>query len=125
MKIFIAEDELSLARVLSEFLPKAIEGADVTLKADGIEAVTTLQVIATGDKANWPDVILSDYHLGGLNGDAVLQVGAKLFPSAQLILMSGAADADNIERARATISRPFLFLSKPFMLSELLALIKA
>ncbi len=125
MNFFIAEDELSLARILTEYLPKAIEGSSVTVKNDGIEAATTLQTIAAGNTANWPDIIISDYHLGSLTGDAVLKLGAKLFPEARLILMSGAADAKNIERARADIPRPFVFLQKPFMLSELAALIKS
>lgn len=125
MNIFIAEDDLALANVLSQYLPRAIEGATVTIKNDAIGAATTLQTIANGEKVNWPDIVISDYHLDNLTGDAVLKLGAKLFPEAKLILMSGAADTRNIETARATVPRPLAFLQKPFAQMELVALIKS
>ncbi len=124
MNIIIVDDELSLSRILSEFLPKAIPGSVVTTKDDAIEAATLLQTLAAGDKAEWPDVIISDFHVGSLTGDMVLSLGAKLFLDAKLILMSGAANAQNIENARAKIERPFTFLQKPFSFPDLAEVIR-
>jgi len=67
--------------------------------------------------------VLSDYHLVNGTGDTILQLAAKLFPDAKLILMSGGADAQNVEAARGKVSRPFTFLPKPFDTAKLVSTI--
>lgn len=119
MKILIAEDEKAIADVLTEALPRVITGATTTVLADAIEMMTTMQTIAAGDSANWPDVVISDYHLIAGTGDLILQLAAKLFPNAKLIMMSGGVNTNIVEDAREKVGREFVFLQKPFALPNL------
>lgn len=114
MNILIAEDDETLGHFLGIALPRVITGSKPVVIADALEMATTMQTIASGDKAGWPAVVISDYHLIAGTGEGVLHLAAKLFPDAKLILMSGGADEQNVEAARKKVPRPFTFLPKPF-----------
>lgn len=125
MNILVAEDERSLGDIINRALPRMITGSKVLVLADAMEMLTTMQTLTQGDKANWPDVVVSDFHLINGNGGEILRFAAKAFPDAKLILMSGGADSDNVEMTRATVLRPFTFLPKPFELDQLICAILA
>ena len=117
--ILILDDEKTILEVLTNALPRMIPGSKPTAFSDIIQIVTTMEILAQGNKVHWPDLVISDYHLPNGTGDVVLQFAAKLFPDAKLILMSGGADEKLLRAARKKVPRDITFLQKPFSLAHL------
>ena len=112
MRVLIVEDEFLIRLTLAEVL--ADEGYDVLEAETGDEAVALLH--ANPDVA----VLLTDIQLPGLlDGRAVVVEARRGRPDMPVIFMTGRPDA-----SAATASPNEIYISKPYLPSEICAAVK-
>ncbi len=110
IKILIVEDENTIAEGLKELLNKL--GCKVQLSNNGFEAMQLL-------KQNRPDLLLSDYRLGGeMNGVQIIKNARKLHPELPTIIISGETDSKNVMQIE---KEKISFLSKPVTKKDLVS----
>ncbi|MDE0939187.1 MAG: response regulator, partial [Pirellulales bacterium] len=80
MKILFADDEQSLQELMRTELPRM--GHEVTVCADGIEAVEALSRQSF-------DCLLVDLNMPGLNGIEVIEQARKIAPNTDSIVLTG------------------------------------
>jgi CheY-like chemotaxis protein len=106
--VLVVEDEPDLRAIMAHVLTE--EGYGVTTARDGPEALDCLHRCAL-------DVVLLDWHLPGMDGEAVLRAYRRRFGAdAPVVVVSAAPDAP--EQARALGVRHVLL--KPFHVADLL-----
>lgn len=111
--ILILDDHVEVAQGLAEILD--LSGYQVTMVHDGKSAVETY---AAGSF----DIGLFDVRMPGMNGVEAFMEVKRQRPDANIILMSGYADNELIEKALANGAAGLL--AKPFEPEDLLAKIK-
>ena len=109
-KIWIAEDDESLRRVMEKALRRA--NHDVTSYADGESLLRALQ-------RSEPDVIISDIRMPGISGLDMLKEIHASKPNLPVIITTAHSDLDSAVAAYQ--GGAFEYLPKPFDLDELLA----
>lgn len=112
-KILIIEDDQDMSQLLKKFLTK--NGFEVDLApngAKGIAAFTAMQ----------PELVLSDYRLGDMDGSEILKKIKAIDASVPFIMMTGYSDI----RTAVKIMKlgAFDYLAKPLLPDETLQLIK-
>jgi DNA-binding NtrC family response regulator len=80
---------------------------------------SALDWIAQG---NQPAVVVLDWSLPGIHGDAVLDALAQALPETPVIISSGYGDAEQADPA--DFPMPIYFLSKPYKPQEMIDLLK-
>jgi response regulator RpfG family c-di-GMP phosphodiesterase len=114
--ILLVDDEVKVLNALSRSLGEA-EFADIKVAQNGQEALETIK--STPDLA----LIVSDYHMPGMNGIELLEQVGSNSPDITRILLTGAAD---LEMALDAVNRGhiFRFLLKPCETETLVAAVK-
>jgi len=111
--LFVDDD--SNVRTLAE---RVIRMAELTPElADSGESA--LDWIANG---NHPAVVVLDWSLPGIRGDAVLDALATAIPETPVIISSGYGDAELVNTDEYPM--PIYFLSKPYKPQEMIDLLK-
>lgn len=114
MRLLIAEDEIDLARTLRKAL--AEDGYAVDLAADGVDALTKSQAVPY-------DAMVLDLMLPSLGGlDVLTALRRSGVRTPVLILTARDAVDDKVRGLNASADD---YLTKPFVLTELLARIRA
>jgi len=112
-KILIIDDEADICLLLKRFLTKKeFEVEYATEAAKGLEALDTFR----------PDLVLSDFRLGKMDGSQMLTLIKEKFPAMPVIIMTGYSDikvAVNVMKLGA-----FDYLTKPLFPEEILLTIK-
>jgi two-component system cell cycle sensor histidine kinase/response regulator CckA len=112
-RLLLVEDEAPLHRLLTRALKTS--GYEVTAVEDGEAA---LGAIAAGFK---PDLVISDISMpGSIDGLTLARRLREADPTLPVLLMSGYAEGT---LSGEVVSENFLFLQKPFRISEMLALV--
>jgi two-component system, OmpR family, phosphate regulon response regulator PhoB len=115
-KVLVVEDELALSELLSYNLTK--EGFDVSVAADGDDAM-----IAVDEQR--PDIVLLDWMLPNVSGIEICrQIRARPETHDIPVIMLTARSEDE-DRVRGLNTGADDFVTKPFVLSELVARMKA
>ena len=106
--IIIAEDEAGVREFVSRAL--AMDGHDVTVAEDGLEALDRL------GQARY-DLLLTDIVMPGLDGIALALKAVSEWPDMRILLMSGyAAERQRAHNLDALVHR---VISKPFSLADI------
>jgi two-component system response regulator PilR (NtrC family) len=110
-RLLVADDERSVRDILSIYLQR--EGYDVTLAADGREALAALDVATF-------DVVLTDLQMPGADGLMVLERVKASAPQTQVILLTAYATTETAISAMK--AGAYDYLAKPFKPQEIGAL---
>ena len=107
--ILVVDDETSILQSLEGILTD--EGFDVAIAESGLEALGKIKEVM-------PDLVLLDIWMAGLDGIETLEKMKNLYPTLQVIMMSGHG---NIETAvKATKVGAYDYIEKPLSLEKLL-----
>ena len=107
--VLLIDDDPDLRSVLAGSLEAL--GYDVVQAADGSSGLDMLA-------ERQPDVLVIDFAMPGMNGADVARVARDRRPDMPIVLTSGYADSDAIDRAVGPNAK---VLRKPFRIDELLA----
>jgi CheY-like chemotaxis protein len=107
-RVLLIDDDEDLRGIVSSAL-KAL-GYHVTSVGDGAAGLEAL-------RDTNPDVLVVDFAMPGMNGADVARQARELIPGLPVVLATGYADTDAIERA---IGKDAKLLRKPFRVDELL-----
>jgi CheY-like chemotaxis protein len=107
-RVLLIDDDDDLRSVVSSALETL--GYHVVAAADGPSGLDAM-------RAGAPDVLVLDFAMPGMNGAEVAKQARELYPGLPIVLASGYADTDAIERA---IGKNAQLLRKPFRIDELL-----
>ncbi|PYM25203.1 MAG: hypothetical protein DMD78_07100 [Candidatus Rokuibacteriota bacterium] len=91
MEILIVDDEPQVAEVLAKSLNR--QGHKTTVVHSGVEALDRLRTTA-------PDAMFLDVSMPGMNGLDVMQEVKRLKPALAVVVITGHATADEIERVK-------------------------
>jgi two-component system nitrogen regulation response regulator NtrX len=107
--ILVVDDETSILQSLEGILTD--EGFDVAIAESGLEALGKIEEVM-------PDLVLLDIWMSGMDGIETLEKMKSLYPTLQVIMMSGHG---NIETAvKATKVGAYDYIEKPLSLEKLL-----
>lgn len=106
MKVLIADDSAAMRRILQRALEA--EGWEVVVASTGDEAAAKVLDLAH------LDLLLTDWHMPGLDGMDLVREVRRLgrFPSLKIIMVTSDAVLDSVEQALAAGADDFLM--KPF-----------
>ena len=111
--IFFIDDDASIRQAITQTL--ALEDLPVRAFADGASALADVN-------ADFPGIILCDYHMPGMDGLAVLQAVRACDDSIPLIILTGQGD---ISTAVAAMRQgAYDFIEKPFNIDQLLVVVR-
>jgi two-component system, cell cycle response regulator CpdR len=114
-RILLAEDDGATRDLVQRAL--GLDGHDVTVTQDGVEALERLQATPTRF-----DVLVTDVQMPGLDGVALVEKALGVNPKLRVVLMSGFADElDRAAHLKARISR---VITKPFTLEQIRSAVK-
>ena len=91
MEIMIVDDEPQVAEVLAKSLNR--QGHRTTVVHSGAEALDRLRTMA-------PDAMFLDVSMPGMNGLDVMQEVKRIKPALAVVVITGHATADEIERVK-------------------------
>lgn len=112
--IILADDEDGIRLVVNRVLKmKGFEVIECTNAKEALEAVRTLPETK---------LLITDMIMPGMNGEQLIEEAIKINPYLKAILMSGYSA--QFEKHTSHGKMPFSFISKPFVLSDLLAKIQ-
>jgi DNA-binding NtrC family response regulator len=114
-RIFVIDDELSIAKMLS-----------VILQMHLFDAVpfSDLQQALEEAKAGPPDYLISDIQMQQMTGIELAILFARNFPACKILLFSGQLDApERMQQARKD-GHDFAFLQKPLHPADLVVALK-
>jgi DNA-binding response OmpR family regulator len=116
MHVLVADDDRDIRDLVAFKLRHA--GIEVTAVADGTQALDAL-------RRDCPDVALLDVMMPGLSGIDVVREARKeeRFATLPMFLLTAKADSDDVEEGYAAGATDYV--TKPFNLRELLALVAA
>ncbi len=111
-RILVVDDEPAVAQVIELML--RFEGHEVEIVTSGADALTALEYSAF-------DVIVLDYAMPDMNGDELADLIKRSRPKQIIIMLSALADTlqDSEQKIRAVDA----FVSKPFLLEDLRAVL--
>ncbi len=115
-KVLVVEDEVALSELLSYNLGK--EGFDVTISADGDDAM-----IAVDEQR--PDLVLLDWMLPNVSGIEICRQMRARVETRDIPIIMLTARGEDEDRIRGLNTGADDFVTKPFVLSELVARMKA
>ncbi|HEY4178824.1 MAG TPA: response regulator [Kofleriaceae bacterium] len=103
MRVLLVDDEAAILSALQRLFVR--RGHEVRTVTSGAAAIKLLDEFA-------PDLVVSDFHMPGLDGLAVLDIVAAQYPNARRVLLTGFAPP----------TRPVgaLMFDKPYKSQELL-----
>jgi CheY-like chemotaxis protein len=107
VRILIVDDEILVAGLLAEAVSG--HGHDVTIATDGEEGLALL-------RQSRPDALFLDVRLGELSGIEVLRQVRRSDKRLPVILITGHAEADQLEEARQLGVTEII--EKPFVLAQ-------
>jgi two-component system chemotaxis response regulator CheY len=110
MRVLIADDQKGVGTTLAALVAKC-DHEVVEVVGSGIEAIQAYH-------RHRPDVVLMDYYMPHLNGATACRNILSRYPTANVILVSGVAGADDLSDSGATA-----VLSKPIDLARLKVLL--
>lgn len=114
-KIWIVDDDDSLRWVLEKTFQKS--GFDVASFEDAYHALESLDDVKNSDdSSHFPDIILSDINMPGLNGLQFLEKVHKVNANIPVIIMTAHSDLDSAVSSYS--AGAFEYLPKPFDLDE-------
>ncbi|POZ61473.1 response regulator [Chromobacterium alticapitis] len=120
--ILCVDDEPSVLIALRDQLKKHYPAYLVEIAESAAEGLDILDEIAA---EGWiPLVVISDFIMPSMNGDAFLSAARKLFPHIITVLLSGQGNEASIHSALATGSANHFF-SKPWEATDLMRCIDA
>ena len=109
--VLLVDDDDAVRDVMREGFEQA--GYEVH---DFAEAANALRLLARSQ----PDLVVTDWHMRGLNGAHVVSSARELQPHVPIVVVSGHLD---VARAAVDPTDPVLyFLEKPFTIADLLEL---
>ena len=111
-RLLVIDDELTVREVLCEFL--SVLGYDVEAARDGADGLARLA-------RERFDLVVTELHMPHLDGWDVLESARAITPGMPVIMVTGAAEDEDLERARAHGVR---LLAKPLTLQELKAAVR-
>jgi DNA-binding NtrC family response regulator len=114
-RIFVIDDELSIAKMLS-----------VVLQMQLFDAIpfSNPQAAVEAARAAPPDYLISDVQMQGMTGIELAILFAREFPACKILLFSGQVDApEQMQKAREA-GHDFSFLQKPLHPTELVAALR-
>lgn len=103
MRILLVDDELAVLRALARLFGR--RGHEVRTVASAEAALPLLEQFL-------PDVVISDFKMGGMTGVDLLRVVKRRLPNARRVLLSGYAEVDGAFDA--------IFIHKPYSSQDLL-----
>jgi CheY-like chemotaxis protein len=112
-KVLVVDDETELADL-----------AAILLEAHGIEAITAysahaaIEILATNDDI---DAVVSDIVMPGMTGLQLADTIREMYPRIKIVLTSGFTLPGKL----AGRDRPYLFVSKPYRIETLLAILRS
>ena len=112
-KVWIVDDDSSIRWVLERAL--STEGFECRTFEDGESLLATLDL-------DFPEVILSDIRMPGIDGLSLLQLIQEKQPDVPVIIMTAHSDLDSAVNAYQ--SGAFEYLPKPFDIDEAVALVR-
>jgi CheY-like chemotaxis protein len=123
MKILVVDDNKALREILVENLRSVFSGAEFMEASTGYEAKTKLNELT---EAEWPDIVVTDYEMPGMNGlELTQEIRDELIPALSktpVVVISGIMDSATLE---ANVRRlDGFFLKKPFRIADLAAIIR-
>lgn len=107
-RVLLIDDDEDLRSVVSSALEAL--GYDVKAVEDGRAGLNEL-------RSRSPDVLVVDFAMPGMNGAEVARQAREISPKLPIVIASGYADTDAIERA---VGKDAILLRKPFRVDELL-----
>jgi CheY-like chemotaxis protein len=111
--VLIVDDEIDIREFLSQLLLD--EGYSVKTAQDGLDAIRLLR------QGFSPDLIFLDMRMPGMDGASFAERYRQLnFPPTKIVVMTAAAEITTAVRR----VNPDSYLSKPFELNDLLALVE-
>jgi len=115
-RILLAEDDAATRDLVQRAL--GLEGHEMTVTQDGLEALEKLQAAPARI-----DLLITDVQMPGLDGVALVEKALAVSPKLRIVLMSGFAD----ELGRADHLKPRIsrIISKPFTLEQIRSAVKA
>jgi two-component system cell cycle response regulator CpdR len=115
-RILLAEDDAATRDLVQRAL--GLEGHEMTVTQDGLEALEKLQAAPAR-----VDLLITDVQMPGLDGVALVEKALVVSPKLRVVLMSGYAD----ELGRADHLKPRIsrVISKPFTLEQIRSAVKA
>jgi len=114
-RIFVIDDELSIAKMLS-----------VVLQMQLFDAIpfSNPEAAVEAARAAPPDYLISDIQMQGMTGIELAILFAREFPACKILLFSGQVDApEQMQKAREA-GHDFSFLQKPLHPTELVAALR-
>jgi two-component system, cell cycle sensor histidine kinase and response regulator CckA len=112
--IFVVDDEPTVLALTSEVLSS--HGYRLRAFTDPREALNAVQ----NDEVK-PNILLTDYAMGPMNGVELAEQCLFLLPGLKTIMLSGTVDPGTVASNSVIIHR---FLSKPFRIGDLLAVVQ-
>lgn len=112
--IYLVDDE----PVLLDLAQVALDGAGYRLEMFNDPEEALEEFVRARSK---PDLLITDYAMGKMNGLELIQRCLQLHPALKSIIISGTAGAEVLMRADIRVDR---FLSKPYPQEHLAALVK-
>jgi len=119
-RVLIADDELSLRKVLASALKR--EGYDVVTVKSGEEALEVLEASLSPDTGEPFSLVISDVRMPGLDGMTLLSRIKKRFKDLPVVMLTAHGTVDLA--VTALKQGAFDFITKPYERDELLAVAK-
>ncbi|HZT49996.1 MAG TPA: response regulator [Hyphomicrobiaceae bacterium] len=115
-RILLAEDDAAARDLVQRAL--GLEGHDVIVTQDGLEALEKMQAGSARI-----DLLITDVQMPGLDGISLVEKVLAANPRLRVVLMSGFADElDRAEHLKARITR---IITKPFTLEQIRSAVRA
>ena len=115
-RILLAEDDAATRDLVQRAL--GLEGHEVVVTQDGVEALEKLQAAPARF-----DVLVTDVQMPGLDGIALVEKGLAVNAKLRVVLMSGFAD--ELGRAAHLKDKISRVITKPFTLEQIRSAVKA
>jgi CheY-like chemotaxis protein len=115
-RILLAEDDAAARDLVQRAL--GLEGHEVVVTQDGLEALEQLQVASARI-----DLLITDVQMPGLDGISLVEKALGLHPKLRVVLMSGfVGELDRADHLKAKIAR---VITKPFTLEQIRSAVRA
>lgn len=107
-KILVVDDETEVAEIIKSFLSR---------KGYAVSTADTAESALKTAAAERPDLVLLDVRLGDCSGLDVLSSLKKMYPEVKVVMLTGLADDENINKSKELGACDFI--TKPITASGL------